>query len=427
MSRWWPRSLFARTALLIAATVVLFSLICWAAIVWTTIIPAAEATAHVLAQRANTAIIASRSGAHLPQNVEIRTSEPAPEDRQRREFSFSLYLNHLRAQLQTDLPGSQIYVARTAMPAEVWIRPLELQGRWVVLHWQIARPETPLAIGAVVLIGALLVLTGAAIFARRLTAPLAALVEATQRLAEGEHVAVNTASGPSEVRSLAVAFQSMSHRLAELDEQRELMLAGISHDLRSPLARVRVALELLNTHDTELVDQMTLDIGEIDRMVGQLLHYVRAGYRETPVRACLDEIVRDSISHYRNDGQLRVELNAAEPHLLAVESVRRVVLNLVQNAFEYGRAPVTVRTDLRPGELLLSVEDKGQGLSEQEWQEAIRPFRRLRATPGAGHTGLGLATVERLVQACRGKLTSTRTEYGFVVNVTLATNESGGA
>jgi two-component system osmolarity sensor histidine kinase EnvZ len=409
--------------MLIAATVAFFSLICWAAIVWTTIIPAAEATAHVLAQRATAAIAAYKSGAPLPQDIEFRSAPPASESRWMHEFSFSLYLNHLRTQLRRDLPGSQVFVARAAMPTRVWIRSAELPDRWLVLRWQVSRPETPAAIIVVVLTGALLVLTGAAMFARRLTAPLAALVAATDRIAQGERVMVNTTSGPSEVRSLGAAFQSMSHRLAELDEQRELMLAGLSHDLRSPLARLRVAVELLDTRDTVLTEQMAGEIEEIDRMVGQFLHYVRAGYRETPVEGCLDDIVQESLTRHHRGEKLQLDLNAAEPRLLAVESVRHVLLNLVQNALEYGQVPVTIRTRLAPGRLSISVEDSGHGIPEREWQEALRPFHRLRATPGTGHTGLGLATVERLVRACHGTVVGSLTEGGFVVNVTLATNE----
>jgi two-component system osmolarity sensor histidine kinase EnvZ len=298
----------------------------------------------------------------------------------------------------------------------------QVPNRWFVLKWQFSRPETPAAMGAVVLAGALLSLLGAALFARRLTSPLAALVEVTQQVGQGQSVEVDTDSGPTEVRSLAVAFQGMSHRLAELNEQRELMLAGLSHDLRSPLARMRVAVDLLDSSDTALREQITVDVEEVDRIVGEFLHYVRAGYRETPTIACADEIVRDSIAHYLRDADLHAELDAPEPRLLPVDSVRRVVANLVQNAFEYGKAPVTVRTTLRTGELLISVEDRGEGISAQDWRHAIQPFHRLRAAPGTGHSGLGLATVERLVRAARGTLESRQTRGGFVVDVTLATS-----
>jgi two-component system osmolarity sensor histidine kinase EnvZ len=108
---------------------------------------------------------------------------------------------------------------------------------------------------------------------------------------------------------------------------------------------------------------------------------------------------------------------------MPVESVRRVVINLVQNAFEHGRTPVTVRTWLRPGELLISVEDRGEGISAQEWHQAIRPFHQLRAAPAAGHSGLGLATVERLVRAAQGTFAGRQIQGGFVVDASFTATE----
>jgi two-component system osmolarity sensor histidine kinase EnvZ len=394
-----------------------FSLIAWIAIVWTTLIPAAEATAHVLAQRVEAAAAAYEAGNPLPEGVETTTD--LPESRRRLDVSLSLYLSHLRKQLQNDLPDSQVVITRTVIPTEVWVSLNRIPDRWFVVRWRAARPETPLAMGGVVLAGALLSLLGAALFARRLTAPLAALVEVTQNVGEGHTVHVDTNSGPTEVRSLAIAFQKMTRRLTELNEQRELMLAGLSHDLRSPLARMRIAVDLLDTSDTNLREQITTDVEEVDRMVGQLLHYVRAGYRETPLLASADEVVRDSIAPYLRGGTLQTQLGANEPRLLPVDSVRRVVANLVQNALEYGVAPVVVRTSLRARELVISVEDHGPGISEQDWRHAIQPFHRLRATPGTGHSGLGLATVDRLVRAAQGTLASRQTPNGFVVDVTL--------
>jgi two-component system osmolarity sensor histidine kinase EnvZ len=406
--------------LLIAGTLAFFSFLAWSAILWTTIIPAAETTAHVLAQRAKLAASAYSSGMPLPEGVEVGDATALPEPH-KRDASLSLYLSRLRNKLEAELPGSRVVVVRGVMPTELWVHMVQVPDRWLILRWQVARPETPLAIGGIVLVGALLSLVGAAMFARRLTAPLAGLVEATRRVGDGEVIAIDGSSGPSEVQDLAVAFQAMSRRLAEADEQRELMLAGLSHDLRSPLARMRVAVDLIDTPDSELHGGIIADVEEIDRIVGQFLHYVRAGYRERPTLASADELVRDSLGRYMRGGDIQVELAAEESRLLPVESVRRVLSNLVQNALNYGQAPVTVRTSLRSGELLVSVEDHGEGISAQEWAQAVRPFNRLRSAPSAGHSGLGLATVERLALAAQGKLTSRQIEGGFVVEVTFAT------
>jgi two-component system osmolarity sensor histidine kinase EnvZ len=199
------------------------------------------------------------------------------------------------------------------------------------------------------------------------------------------------------------------------------MLGGISHDLRTPLARLRVAVELLEVGDPALTGEMTANIEEMDRMVGQFLHYVRTNYHESPTRAALDDIVRQTLAIYATNDRLQLELNAADMCRFAADGVRHTLLNLVQNALDYGRAPVTVRTSGTANEIQIQVQDCGEGLSEAEWSDAIRPFHRLRDQPSGGHTGLGLAMVDRLVRVCGGHLGAKRIASGFTVTVRFPT------
>jgi two-component system osmolarity sensor histidine kinase EnvZ len=414
-----PRTLFGQTALLIVASLTVFSAIAWAAIVWTAIIPAAQASGHAVAEKVTAAVDAVLDHQPLPPDVTIEPRLPPGTSPEMQRVYFSFYLSNFQRQLREELPGAQIYIPRSVMPLEIWIQVPRLPRQWILLTLRLARPGTPVALTVVVICSALLVLVGAGIFARRLTAPLADLARATSRIAEGEPVALNTATGPSEVRELATAFSSMAARLVEHEERREIMLAGLSHDLRSPLARLRVAVELLDKRDAALAEQMTVEIEDVDRMVGQFLHYVRAGYRETPIEACADDVIRETLAHYGDTDRLRLELAAAEPRLIAVESIQHMLYNLVSNALEHGRPPVTVQTSLTARELKIIVADRGSGLMPEEWEAALQPFRRIRATPGDGHTGLGLALVQRLVAAYRGSLTARRTRDGFVVEVGL--------
>ena len=414
-----PRSLFARTALLIAVTLFAFGVIAWQAIVWTALVPTADAAASLLTERAHAAIAARRSGAPLPEGVRFETGDSMPTTPRRAGLAMRTYMERVRSRLAANLNSSDVLIQRYAAPSEIRLRTPELAGAWLVLTWRIAGPGAPVATLLVWGAAALLALGAAGLSARRLTAPLGELAAAAARLAEGERVHIETSSGPSEVRSLAVAFQAMSQRLAELDEQRELMLGGISHDLRTPLARLRVAVELLDQDDAGLTREMTANIEEMDRMIGQFLHYARAGYRETPARASLDEIVRETLAIYASDERLRLEPGAAGPRLFAIDSVRHMLLNLVQNALEYGRPPVTVRSSSNAEEIRIEVRDRGAGLSQEQWADAIRPFHRLQDPPGDAHAGLGLAMVERLVRVCGGTLVGRRLEEGFAVTVRL--------
>jgi two-component system osmolarity sensor histidine kinase EnvZ len=414
-----PGSLFARTALLIAVTLFAFGAIAWQAIIWTALVPTADAAASLLTARVHEAIAARRNGGPLPEGARFESGDYVSSKPRRAGLAMRTYMERVRSGLAANLSSSDVLIQRYAAPSEIRLRTPELADTWLVLTWRVAGPGAPVATLIVWGAAALLALGAAALSARRLTAPLGELAAAAARLAEGERVQIDTSSGPSEVRSLAVAFQSMSQRLAELDEQRELMLGGISHDLRTPLARLRVAVELLDKDDAELTREIAANIEEMDRMIGQFLHYARAGYRETPARAALDEIIRETLAIYASDERLRLEPAAAGPRLFAIDSVRHILLNLVQNALEYGRPPVTVRGSSSAAEIRIEVRDRGAGLSQEQWAEAIRPFRRLQNLPGGGHAGLGLAMVERLARACGGTLEARRLEDGFAVTVRL--------
>ncbi len=414
-----PQSLFARTALLIAAAILVFSIIAWQAIIWTTLLPAAASEAFVLTQRANQAITAHRNGQPPPAGARFETVSPTTMEPRFGGPAIRTYMQSVRAGLQANLGAPEAHVHRFAGPSEIWVRTAEIPAEWLVLTWRIAGPHAPLATIFVLAAAALLALGAAAFSARRLTAPLAELAAAAARIAEGERAPITGNSGPSEVRSLAAAFESMSHRLAEQEEQRELMLGGISHDLRTPLARLRVAVELLSQNDKELTDEMVANIEEMDRMVGQFLHYVRANYKESPTIASLDDIVRQSLAIYGGDQRVRLELGAAARCWFAADTVRHSLLNLVQNALEYGRPPVVVRTTAPPLEIRLEVLDHGAGLSESEWRQALRPFHRLGKQPAGTHTGLGLAMLERLVRVGGGSLLAAQTVEGFAVTVRL--------
>jgi two-component system osmolarity sensor histidine kinase EnvZ len=406
--------------MLIACALLVFSVLAWQAVVWSLVVPAADLTAEVLQQRARSALAARREGRTLPPETRFETSAPQ-EPRRWGNYAYAVYVDAVRRDLGAALQASDVRVIRVAAPSEIWVKLGDGADDWLVLTWRLAGPRTPFAAIVVLVAGALVVLGGAALSARRLTAPLASLAGAAGRVAQGEVIQSATLRGPREVRSLASAFQSMSQQLAEADEQRELMLGGISHDLRTPLARVRVAIDLLDHGDASLIEEMTASVEEMDRMIGQFLHYVRAGYREKPSPASLDEVLSAALAAHRADARLQWRWAAPDMRSFAVECARHCVLNLVQNALEYGVSPIEVGTAATPTSVLLRVTDCGPGLDAAQWLEALRPFRRLHTAPAAGHSGLGLALIDRLVRSCGGTLHAERTPLHFIVTVTLPT------
>jgi two-component system, OmpR family, osmolarity sensor histidine kinase EnvZ len=410
-----PRSLFARTSVLIACTLVAFSMLIWQASMWAIVVPSAKTMSELLVQRARTTIVAYRNGGELPEGARLETGSPQAVLEGLRGPAYGVYVKNLSAEIRRQLHSPQVVISRIGAPMEIWVRVPEIPDRWIVLSIRLARPEAPLAVLVVIAIAAALVLSVSAWSARRLARPLSRLAAAAADLSEGRRVAVDTRSGPQEVRAVAVAFDSMTQRMTELGEQRELLMAGVSHELRSPLARIRVAAELLDARDAELAQSIATEVEDMDRMIEVFLRFVRSGYIETPTEVVPDEVARTALAAYAEDARVRLEYQASTAVLMAANTLRHCVQNLVRNALEYGAPPVIVTVTHASNSVTLTVSDAGPGIAPAEWEEALRPFERLRSTPAVGHSGLGLALVARLISASGGTLKGAHRDGRFAV------------
>jgi two-component system osmolarity sensor histidine kinase EnvZ len=197
----------------------------------------------------------------------------------------------------------------------------------------------------------------------------------------------------------------MSRDLARLDADRALILAGVSHDLRTPLSRLRLGLEMSGA-DPQLKDGMTADIEEMDRIVNQFLDFARTDGGEPMQRADLAAIAAEVAEHFRRHGRSVATDLAHVPDLtLQKMAMRRVVLNLVDNALRYGEKEVAITVRAEGRSVLLAVADRGPGIPASEVERLKRPFTRLEvARSDKGGAGLGLAIVDRVVRAHGGTL-----------------------
>ena len=262
-------------------------------------------------------------------------------------------------------------------------------------------------------VAALLIsLVGAWLIVFRITRPLKALQQAARKVGAGGTADRLDESGPTELATVAHAFNQMSADLAQIDQDRALILAGISHDLRTPLTRLRMGIEL--SADADLREGMTADVEEMDKTIGQFLDFARPegdeGLQDIDVAALLAEIA----AQYRRRG-FKVELagaqagNRAGPGAIRGRplALRRAVNNLVDNALRHAGSELPVELGLAAtgGELLIEVSDRGPGIPPAEVERIKRPFARLdTARSNAVGAGLGLAIVERIARSHDGRL-----------------------
>jgi len=276
---------------------------------------------------------------------------------------------------------------------EYWVRvPRERVERRIALRW--------LGWGALALALSLL---AAYWLVSRLNRPLRALASAAGAIGKGAIPQPVPESGPEEIRTLSHAFNQMSKDLAQLDADRALILAGVSHDLRTPLSRLRLGLELSGADD-QLKSGMTADIEEMDRIINQFLDFARSDGGEIPQHANLANIAAEVADHYSRHGKsVATELASAPELPLQALSIRRVLMNLVDNALRYGEKDVGITLRAEGAAAVLEVSDRGPGIPASEAERLKQPFTRLEvARSDKGGAGLGLAIVERVVRAHRG-------------------------
>ena len=339
----------------------------------------------------------------LPDSPMLRLITDAVRDELGPETQLKLEEEGLSGLLVSFRIGSENYWV--ALPRE----RIERQAPWEWIGWSAA--------------AAALALIGAWFIVSLINRPLSALTRAAAQVAGGARPQAVEEAGATELRTLAAAFNRMTQALQRAESERALLLAGVSHDLRTPLSRLRLAIEMLATDDRSMTSGMIRDIEDMDAIIDQFLDFARAEGGE-PVQADgdLNALIREVAERYQRDGKpVSARSGALSPMPLAPMAIKRLVVNLVENALRYARTPVEI--DVRPlaGHVALSVLDRGPGIPTEDAARMLQPFTRLESSrAGATGAGLGLAIVQRIAAMHRGTVElHARTGGGLEVRVLL--------
>jgi len=267
---------------------------------------------------------------------------------------------------------------------------------------------------------------GAVFITRLVNQPLSRLTAATQRLAKGKIPEPLPETGPEEIRDTYRSFNQMVADLAQVESDRALVLAGISHDLRTPLARMQLELEMANlSHEART--GMQSDLNQMDAIIGQFLDYAKPTDNASFAPVDLSILLADCAQSAGRMPDLRIQTQiVGQVRVMGHETdLRRVFNNLIENARRYGRAVNAEFTELEikchvNGDIaIVKVADHGAGVPEDDIERLLRPFTRLDTARGqANGAGLGLAIVDRVVRRHAGKMrVRNRSTGGFVVEI----------
>jgi two-component system, OmpR family, osmolarity sensor histidine kinase EnvZ len=279
---------------------------------------------------------------------------------------------------------------------------------WVVIpRIQVERhfPWEWLGWGALII---MLSLAGAYFIALRINMPLKMLVLAADRIRRGEQALILPEDGTDEFREVSRTFNQMSESLNQLDAERTLLLAGISHDLRTPLARLRLSVEMLSDEQAGgLKEGMVQDISDMNGIIHQFLDFVRGVEGEPTQMVDLNGLLKSLFDRYTRAGR-KLVLNLAPTHLVPLRplAMQRLLSNLIDNAYAYGsKDGVTITTSIKAETIELSVLDTGPGIPPAQIARLLRPFERLDTARGnKSGSGLGLAIADRIAKLHKGRL-----------------------
>ncbi len=267
-------------------------------------------------------------------------------------------------------------------------------------------------------------LIGAALLARLINRPLRQLSIAAARVRDGDYLQsrLDESALSSEVRAVNIGFNRMADQLSKIEQNRAEMLAGISHDLRTPLARLRLETEM-SVPDPEAREHMVADISQVDSIINKFLDYARPDHVNLQVLP-LFKLIEASVMPFtaREDMQVRIDV-PSDLHVMADEiELSRVLSNLLENARRYGKSPDTGVTRVhiaaisREHWVTLRVRDYGPGVRPEQLTELTRPFfRGDTARTSATGAGLGLSIVAKMVGSMGGSLTLSNSSTGGLV------------
>ena len=431
-----PRSAAMRTTVLVLFTV-FFSLFMSLWFFWRTLyLPELQQHARYLAIELELVNNPDIRILHRDNEVDIDTwlknrigieyvTDPAEFPKLENKFLAEFFTNQIEKKLAKELGVEKVTVYFKFKPIpRIWIQTPEMNGNWVreplktytnysvelIASWLFGVP----------LLSSAIILT----LVRQMNRPLRRLQNAANNYSKtGKAPYLDTNHGPLEIRQVNQAFNHMVYTLEQTERDRQIMLAGISHDLRTPLTRIRLTAEMLP--DEFFREGLIYDVDDMDAILNQFISYMRDGSDEELTDTNINSLLQELVVQFK---PLDIRFEAQELPVIPARSLslKRLIANLINNAKRYGAEPIELSASHVDQYILITVADHGEGIPPDQVEELMQPFVRGNSARTIQGSGLGLAIVKRIVDIHHGQINIRNREQGgleVVISLPIPTPE----
>ncbi len=426
-----PKSAFGQTVLLIGILLLINQVVSYLSVTYYFIRPNYQQINSLIATQINMVFLEEvqyknkETQAHIYDATQIKIYNEREAIAEGLESA--VYYQFFSRQISELLGGEADVRISSSEPFLIWVNPPQDPSVWITIPMASFSEGDISPLTIYLLVIGILSVAGGWIFVRRMNKPLHALQVAALKVGRGKVPEPLEEQGSSELMAVTSAFNQMSKGIKQLEDDRALLTAGISHDLRTPLTRIRLATEMLPEDQDWVKDGIVHDIEDMNDIIDQFIDYVRQDNQEIRETCDLNELIGDVVQarNIEEDHVITTDLSPLPFINIRKIAIKRVLDNLIENAFRYGSEHISIQTgtDKKQKTVSFTVRDYGKGIPNEQIDNLFQPFTQGDTARGSLGSGLGLAIIKRIVSLHEGSIKlSNHKDGGLVATVTLPIN-----
>ncbi|GHG75429.1 two-component sensor histidine kinase [Alishewanella longhuensis] len=428
--RIFPRSAFGQTVFLIGFLLLINQLVSYFSVAFYVIKPSTQQISHLISRQVNLLLpvttLTAEEQALISKHVQTITGSQlfSAEQAMLHGLANASYYSYFSQQMSQELQTeAEVRISQTDNFV-FWVRSAAAPDYWVRVPLAgLEETSFPLLTFYLLMIGVLSVI-GGWLLARHLNRPLQSLQLAAIQVGRGEFPApLSEEAGATEIIAVTKAFNYMASGIRQLEQDRALLMAGVSHDLRTPLTRIRLASEMMTEQDSWIREGIVNDIEDMNAIIDQFIDYLRHHKQEELQHINLNDLIEETVQAEQvQQRQLVTRLDQQLPPIWCRRiAMKRVLNNLLENALRYSEGDIEISSGYERSQkrIYLEIRDHGPGIPEHKMQAMFSPFVQGDEARGSGGSGLGLAIIKKIIDMHQGEIRLHNHAYGGLVVTVL--------